>query len=83
MEGDGVANSYAIDGNKPAIITKEQFEEAQKERLRRSNIVVDEYGSSKRKSTHYSMKNHQIHAETKRKATKKYDRRVGKISFCG
>ncbi|NLX25264.1 MAG: hypothetical protein GXY61_04795 [Lentisphaerae bacterium] len=56
MEGDGVANSYAIDGNKPAIITKEQFEEAQKERLRRSNIVVDEYGSSKRKSTHYSMK---------------------------
>ena len=40
----------------PGIVTKEQFEQVQNERVRRSNVAVDANGNVGRKSTHYSMK---------------------------
>lgn len=48
---------YLASDNHPAIITKEIFEAVQKEKINRSNIVVDENGHSVRKSTKYSSKN--------------------------
>lgn len=43
-------------GMHPGIVTKEQFEQVQNERVRRSNVAVDANGNVGRKSTHYSMK---------------------------
>lgn len=48
---------YLVSDNHSAIITKEIFEAAQKEKANRSNIVVDENGQSVRRSTKYSSKN--------------------------
>lgn len=48
---------YLASDNHPAIITKGIFEAVQKEKINRSNIVVDENGHSVRKSTKYSSKN--------------------------
>ena len=48
---------YLASDNHPAIITKEIFEAVRKEKINRSNIVVDENGHSVRKSTKYSSKN--------------------------
>jgi DNA invertase Pin-like site-specific DNA recombinase len=40
----------------PGIVTKEQFEQVQRERALRSNVAVDTDGNANRKATHYSMK---------------------------
>jgi len=48
-------NKYLATHNHPPIISDEIFERVQSEKLRRSNIQVDNDGV-KRKSTHYSMK---------------------------
>ena len=40
----------------PGIVSKEQFEQVQRERARRSNVAVDADGNANRKATHYSMK---------------------------
>ncbi|WP_278246869.1 recombinase family protein [Peptoclostridium acidaminophilum] len=48
-------NKYLATNNHPPIISEEIFERVQAEKLRRSNIQIDNDGV-KRKSTHYSMK---------------------------
>ena len=47
--------AYIATGSHPKIITREQFDQVQEERKRRSNIVVDETGAH-RKSKKYSAK---------------------------
>ena len=46
---------YLLTASHPAIISEELFERVQSEKLRRSNILLNENGK-KRKDTHYSMK---------------------------
>lgn len=51
----GEYHKYLINGNHTPIITREQFDQVQAEKIRRSNIQIDG-NNSKRKHTHYSMK---------------------------
>ena len=51
---DGTVVRYAAEGNNEAIITENVFNQVQEERARRSNVVVDEDGVKRRKSTKYS-----------------------------
>lgn len=51
----GEYQKYLINDNHTPIITQEQFDQVQAEKIRRSNIQVDG-DNSKRKHTHYSMK---------------------------
>lgn len=46
---------YLVNINHSPIITQEKFDQVQAEKIRRSNIQIDE-NTSKRKHTHYSMK---------------------------
>ena len=52
----GEQKKYLLKDSHEPIITTEQFEAVQAEKLRRSNIQISESGIS-RKKTHYSMKN--------------------------
>lgn len=47
---------FLVADSHPAIISKEQFERVQEEKLHRSNIRQNKDGTVQRKSTHYSMK---------------------------
>jgi hypothetical protein len=51
----GERNKYVVVGYNPEIIPEDQFKSVQEERSRRSNIVQDKNGTT-RKSTHYSSK---------------------------
>ena len=53
---------YCIENDHEAIISEEDFMAVQNERARRSNVIVDSDGQSKRKSTKYSSKN-KLHSE--------------------
>ena len=54
----GEHHKYMIDGSHPSLISKEQFELVQQEKLRRSNINHIEHGTISRNPSHYSMKSH-------------------------
>ncbi|WHH59853.1 recombinase family protein [Petroclostridium sp. X23] len=51
----GERQKYLVTDSHPPIITKDQFEQVQREKLRRSNIQNDG-NTVRRKNTHYSMK---------------------------
>ena len=53
---------YCVENDHEAIISVEDFVAVQNERARRSNIVIDSDGQSKRKSVKYSSKNN-LHSE--------------------
>lgn len=54
----GEHQKYQVDASHPSLISKEQFELVQQEKLHRSNINLSEDGTISRNSTHYSMKSH-------------------------
>ncbi len=56
LKEDEESAYYLAENNNPVIISENIFWEAQKMRRDRSNIVVDENGNKKRKSTKYSSK---------------------------
>lgn len=60
----GEKTRYIASDCNPVIITKEQFEEVQNEKLRRSNVVKSKDGNQ-RKSTKYSSKQKQDDSSTK------------------
>lgn len=47
---------YKLNNSHQAIVSKEQFEVVQEEKLKRSNVEIIENGVSKRKSKKYSSK---------------------------
>lgn len=54
----GECQKYQVDASHPLLISKEQFEQVQQKKQRRSNVKRNDYGSFSRKSSHYSMKSH-------------------------
>lgn len=54
----GEYDKYQAINNHPPLISKNQFERVQEEKLRRSNIHQSEDGTITRNPTHYSMKSH-------------------------
>lgn len=59
-ENKGTGNMYLIECIHPAIISKDIFLAVQEERKRRSNIIIDESGHTKRSPKRYSMPKPQI-----------------------
>lgn len=57
----GERQKYRVDAAHPSLISEEQFERVQQEKLRRSNIHHSEDGTITRTSTHYSMKSQSKH----------------------
>lgn len=55
---------YLVADSHPALISKEQFEKVQEEKLHRSNTHQNGDGTVQRKSTHYSMKSNSITIES-------------------
>ena len=56
IKNQGQHEQLIIHNNHPPIVSKEQFEMVQLEKRRRTNVVVENDGTTKRKQTRYSVK---------------------------